>query len=93
VSALTALASKVVRANLCGADLATDLKAVNMQAQVGDKIVVKGHRVGDPQQSAEILEVEGNNGEPPYRVRSESNGREGMFFPGSDAAVEHRPDR
>ena len=44
-------------------------------------------RVGMPDRHAVILEVEGEGGEPPYRVRWEDNSHEGIFFPGPDAAV------
>jgi hypothetical protein len=61
-----------------------------MHAQVGDKIVVKGHHVGDPDRDAVVLAVQGANGEPPYRVRW-SDGHEGVYFPGTDAFVDHQP--
>jgi hypothetical protein len=60
-----------------------------MRAAVGDRIVIKGHRVGEPDRDAEILEVEDPQGAPPYRVRWSDDGHEGLFFPGSDAVVEH----
>ena len=62
-----------------------------MQAAVGDKIVVRGHHTGQPVREAVILAVEGENGAPPYRVRWSDDGHEGLFFPGSDALVEHHP--
>ena len=62
-----------------------------MKAKIGDKIVVTGHHVGDPPREAEILAVEGVDGEPPYRVRWEDDGHEGTYIPGSDASVEHYP--
>ena len=40
-----------------------------------------------PDRHAMILEIEGEGGEPPYRVRWEDTSHEGIFFPGSDAAV------
>ncbi len=58
-----------------------------MRAAVGDRLVVRSRRVGMPDRHAVILEVEGDGGEPPYRVRWEDNSHEGIFFPGSDAAV------
>lgn len=60
-----------------------------MRAAVGDRIVVRGHRVGEPDRDAEILETRGENGGPPYRVRWSDDGHESLFFPGSDAYVEH----
>lgn len=62
-----------------------------MRAAVGDRIVVRGHKVGDNDRGAEILAVEGVDGAPPYLVRWEDDGHEGMFFPGPDAVVEHFP--
>jgi hypothetical protein len=58
-----------------------------MKAQVGDKIVIRGHHVGEPDRDAEVLEVRGPDGEPPYRVRWAEDGHEALFFPGSDATV------
>jgi hypothetical protein len=58
-----------------------------MHANVGDRIVVRGHQVGDGDRRGEIIEVHGTGGEPPYVVRW-SDGHEALFFPGSDAAVE-----
>jgi hypothetical protein len=55
---------------------------------VGDRIIIRGHRVGDPDRDAEVLEVRGPAGGPPYVVRWE-NGHETLFFPGSDAVVQH----
>ncbi len=60
-----------------------------MQARVGDRIVIRGHRVGQPLRDGEVLEVRGSDGGPPYIVRWEDNGHETLFFPGSDADVEH----
>lgn len=62
-----------------------------MRASAGDRLVIKGHHVGEPDRDAEILEVRGENGDPPYFVRWSDDGHEGLFFPGSDAEVEHFP--
>lgn len=59
-----------------------------MQAQVGDRIVVKGHHVGEPDRDALVLGVRGADGGLPYLVKW-SDGREGVYFPGSDAYVLH----
>jgi hypothetical protein len=45
--------------------------------------------VGDKDRNAEILEVHGDNGGPPWLVRWVDDRHEGVFFPGSDAVVEH----
>jgi hypothetical protein len=50
-------------------------------------LVVKGHHLGEPDRDAEILEVLGEDGAPPFRVRWE-NGHESELFPGSDVAIE-----
>ena len=59
-----------------------------MHATVGDRIVVRGHRVGEPDRDAQILSV-GPGGGPPYRVRWDDSGHESLFFPGNDASIEH----
>ena len=60
-----------------------------MRASVGDRIVIKGHHVGEPDRDAEILEVHGKQGAPPYVVRWSDDGHQGLFFPGPDATVQH----
>jgi hypothetical protein len=60
-----------------------------MEAAVGDRIVIKGHRIGEPDRDCEVLEVRGANGGPPYLVRWDDDGHEALFFPGSDAFVQH----
>ncbi|HET6950866.1 MAG TPA: DUF1918 domain-containing protein [Acidimicrobiales bacterium] len=62
-----------------------------MRASVGDKIVVRGHHVGEPDRDAVVLAVEGADGGPPYLVRWSEDGHEGLYFPGSDATVVHYP--
>lgn len=65
-----------------------------MKARVGDRLVIKGHRIHEPDRDAEILEVRGPGGEPPYRIRWSDSGRDTLIFPGSDALIEqleHRP--
>jgi hypothetical protein len=63
-----------------------------MKAAVGDRLVVKGHKVGEHDTDAEILEVRGRDGGPPYLVRWSDDGHEGLVFPGSDAVVTHGSD-
>jgi len=60
-----------------------------MRAKVGDRLIIKGHHVGEPTRDAEILEVRGPQGSPPWVVRWSDTGTEGLFFPGSDAQVQH----
>ena len=60
-----------------------------MHAKVGDRIVIKGHRVGEPERDCEVLEVRGPDGGAPFLVRWGDPGHEALFFPGSDAFVQH----
>lgn len=58
-----------------------------MHAKVGDRIVIGGHRAGQPDRDCEVLEVRHEGGEPPYLVRWGDTGHEDLFFPGPDASV------
>ena len=60
-----------------------------MKAAVGDRLIIKGHHIGEHERDAVILEVRGPDGGPPYLVRWDEDGHEGLVFPGPDAAVEH----
>ena len=60
-----------------------------MEAAAGDTLVVRGHRMGEPDRSGEILEAHGAGGTPPYLVRWDEDGHVGLVFPGPDAAVRH----
>ncbi len=60
-----------------------------MKAVVGDRLIIKGHHLGEPERDAEVLEVLGEDGEPPFRVRWADDGHVSLLFPGTDAAVEH----
>ena len=59
-----------------------------MKASVGDRVVIAAGRVDGPVRDGEILSV-GPDGGPPYRVRWSDQGREGLFFPGPDAHIQH----
>ncbi|AJT69240.1 DUF1918 domain-containing protein [Streptomyces chattanoogensis] len=59
-----------------------------MQASVGDRLLVHGRIVGQRDRSAEIIEVLGADGSPPYRVRFE-DGHETLMSPGPDTVVRH----
>ncbi len=61
-------------------------------AEVGDLIVIAGHRVGESERIAEILEVLGELTNEHYRVRWD-DGRESVYFPGSDATIKHATHR
>lgn len=57
-----------------------------MRANVGDRIIVRGHKVGDHDRDGEILEIHGEDGAPPYVVRW-ADGHESTFYPGTDALI------
>jgi hypothetical protein len=58
-----------------------------MKAIAGDRLVVRPLTAS--LRDAEILEVHGSDGEPPYLVRWSDDGHEGLVFPGTDASIEH----
>jgi hypothetical protein len=58
-----------------------------MRAKMGDRLLVHGRVVGDHDREAEIVEVLGTNGEPPFRVRFE-DGHEAVMSPGPDCVVQ-----
>jgi len=59
-----------------------------MEANVGDTLLVHGRTVGQHDKVAEVLEVLGSEGTPPYRVRFE-DGHEAVMSPGPDTVVRH----
>jgi Domain of unknown function (DUF1918) len=59
------------------------------QVAVGDRLVVRAHRLGQSPRDAEILEILGDHGSPPYRVRWQEDGYETIVYPGSDVFIEH----
>ncbi|MGI9658962.1 MAG: DUF1918 domain-containing protein [Gaiellaceae bacterium] len=62
----------------------------SLRAEPGDRLVIKSRRLdGAAERDAEILEILGDDGHPPYRVRWSDNGRETITRPGSDAFVDH----
>jgi hypothetical protein len=60
-----------------------------MHAEVGDELIIEGHRVGEPRRTGKVEEVRGQNGGPPYRVRWDDTGRSTLMFPGSDCHIKH----
>jgi hypothetical protein len=58
-----------------------------MFAQVGDRLVIRSHRVGEPPREAEVIELRHADGTPPYVVRWTDTGHEALVFPGSDAEI------
>ncbi|MEP9383543.1 DUF1918 domain-containing protein [Nocardioides sp. KR10-350] len=63
--------------------------ASTLTARPGERLVVRGQHVGDPDRQGEIVEVRHADGSPPYLVRWDDTGHEGLFFPGPDAFVVH----
>jgi uncharacterized protein DUF1918 len=59
-----------------------------MKAQVGDRLILPGAHVGDPQRVGLVIKVHGPGGAPPYLVRWEGSGHETLCFPGPDAHVD-----
>lgn len=60
-----------------------------MRANEGDRLRLHGRVVGQHDRFAEVLEVLGPDGAPPYRVRHE-DGHESIVSPGPDSAVQHK---
>lgn len=58
-----------------------------LRARPGDKLTIAAHHQGEPTRDAEILEVRGPGGGPPFLVRWEDTGRTTLHYPGADAAV------
>jgi hypothetical protein len=59
-------------------------------AEIGDVLVITGHRVGEAERAGEILEVLGEPGHRHYQIRWD-DGHESVFYPSNDAIV--RPAR
>jgi hypothetical protein len=60
-----------------------------LRAVPGDRLVIRGHHLGEPDRDAEIIEALGEGGTAPFRVRWSDSGRESLLFPGGDAVVDH----
>ncbi|MBB5154888.1 DUF1918 domain-containing protein [Saccharopolyspora phatthalungensis] len=63
-----------------------------MKAAVGDQLHVHSKHIDEADQIAVILEVRGENGAPPYKVRFK-DGHESLVFPGGDCEIEAPPPR
>lgn len=59
-----------------------------IQARVGDWLIVEGRRDSEHRREAEVLEVRGENGAPPYLVHWK-DGHEGLVYPGGDSHLRH----
>ncbi|MEW2418378.1 DUF1918 domain-containing protein [Streptomyces sp. NPDC046866] len=62
-----------------------------MRASVGDRLLVHGRVAGQHDRWAEVIEVLGREGTPPYRVRLE-DGHETLMSPGPDTVVRPSTD-
>lgn len=60
-----------------------------MKAEKGDQLLMHGRIVGQHDKVAEIVEVLGEKGDPPYRVRFD-DGHEAVMSPGPDSVVRHK---
>ena len=58
-----------------------------MRATPGSLLVIKGHHVGEPDRTGEVLEARGPNGTAPFLVRWDDTGHESLLFPGSDCVL------
>lgn len=63
-----------------------------MHATIGDQLIVHGAHVDDSGREGEIIEVRGQDGEPPFLVRWFDSGHEALVYPGPDAHVQHLHD-
>jgi hypothetical protein len=59
-----------------------------VNAQTGDWLVVQAPHVGEHGRRGLILEVRGETGGPPYRVRWTDTDHEALVYPGPDARIE-----
>jgi hypothetical protein len=64
----------------------------NVHAKRGDRIVVESAQVGQTRREGEIIEVLGGDADEHFRVRWD-DGHETIYFPQSDASVEHTGSR
>jgi Domain of unknown function (DUF1918) len=59
------------------------------RAQVGDLVIVEGHRIGEARRIGEIF---GEAGHEHYRVRWDDN-HESVFYPSSDSTIQKAAPR
>ncbi|MGE3139360.1 MAG: DUF1918 domain-containing protein [Thermoleophilia bacterium] len=58
------------------------------RVHAGDRLVIAAHHQGGRPRDAEVLEVRGEDGGPPFLVRWQDTGRVSIHYPGSDATVQ-----
>ncbi|MHB8341420.1 MAG: DUF1918 domain-containing protein [Mycobacteriales bacterium] len=59
-----------------------------MHASIGDRVHVKGHKVGDLERLGTVVEVRGSGGQPPFVVQWDHEEATRVFVPGSDTVIE-----
>ena len=66
-----------------------------LRASPGDRLVIRGHHLGEQERDGEILEVLGEDGLPPFVVHWSDDGHVSRLRPGPDAYIEHfeKPQR
>ncbi len=57
------------------------------RANVGDLVIVEGHRIGEARRIGEILELLGEAGHEHYRVHWDDD-HESVFYPSSDSTIQ-----
>lgn len=60
-----------------------------MRAARGDRLILTPTHPDEPKRDAEIIEVHGVDGGPPYLVRWSDNGHESLCFPSTGAEIHH----
>jgi hypothetical protein len=63
-----------------------------LRATPGDRLIVRGHHLGEPERDGKILEVLGEDGSPPFMVAWE-DGHVSRVYPGPDAYVQRLSPR
>jgi len=63
-----------------------------LHATPGDRLVVRAHHVREVERDAEILEVLGKGGGPPFLVQWQDSGRVSRVYPSSDVYIQHFED-
>lgn len=59
-----------------------------MKAKIGDWVVIKRARLGEPTRRAQVVALRHPDGTPPYLVHWLDTGQVTLYFPGPDAHVE-----
>lgn len=62
-----------------------------MRAHPGDHLLIEGTKVGAHRRDGRILECQGTEGGPPFRVHWNDTGQESLVYPGPDAHITTTP--